>query len=598
MLDLKIILLFKSKNHYLTILNLNINIMVKKNRIKLKINKVQLVSEPEDIQQDFGHLNPTLYLELLENKDKVVKELRNKEYVPPTMPELRKEDKNDNDNEPKRKVDKRDNKGDKETDNERTDNERNDNKPKRKSKGDNKDKERTDNDQTDNEQSDNRRRSPEIVFEEENENNKKDKVKDFISKSAKKDLKEKLRDQEPSINIKKSKYDIDLNDAINRMKPKLSDITSKNKQLLEQLKSNEKDNDRDNRKYRDDDRDRRKSKHKDDDDRDNRKHRDDDRDRSKRRDDRDKDDDHDRSKRHRDDDRDTRREERRKEERRREREERRGVSKLRDGKTVKKSLTALLSSGGKSYKKNKEHYSESEKDEREHTDKEEDKKYVPPKLSEIPSNGSVNVNGKSYRDITNDKPKETELNIRRELQYKFDILRKKYKGAVIPEFTEFSDLNNMQKTYDMTVRKLNLDSSVENYKKYLIGGFMLFEFLLGSLLKFDMGGFSQQQMLSINNYETLLIELGEKSYIKGGSQFPVELRLLFMIVINAGLFIIGKKLTKSIDGKSGGGLGGLFNPSVNNTNNTQPPTGNTNSRKMRGPSNMFQNLDEEKPKAD
>ena len=73
-----------------------------------------------------------------------------------------------------------------------------------------------------------------------------------------------------------------------------------------------------------------------------------------------------------------------------------------------------------------------------------------------------------------------------------------------------------------------------------------------------------------------------------------------MIVINAGLFIIGKKLTKSIDGKSGGGFGGLFNPSVNNTNNPQPPTtGNTNSRKMRGPSNMmFQNLDEEKPKAD
>jgi len=574
--------------------------MVKKNRIKLKINKIQLVNEPEDIPSDFGHLNPTLYLELLENKDKVVKELRNKEYVPPTMPELRKEDKNDNDNESKRKVDKGDKKDNK-SDNERTDN---DNKSKRISKN-KKDKERTDNDQTDNEQSDNRRRSPEIVFEEENENNKKDKVKDFISKSAKKDLKEKLRDQEPSINIKKSKYDIDLNDAINRMKPKLSDITSKNKHLLEQLKNNDnrksknkddrddrdrddyhskrKDDNRDNRKHRDDDHDNRKHR---DDDHDNRKHRDDDRDRSKRNDDR--------------DDRDTRREERRKEERRKEREERRGISKLRDGKTVKKSLTALLSSGGKSYKKNKEHYSESEKDEREHTDKEDDKKYVPPKLSEIPSNGSVNVNGKSYRDITNDKPKETELNIRRELQYKFDILRKKYKGAVIPEFNEFSDLNNMQKTYDMTVRKLNLDSSVENYKKYLIGGFMVFEFLLGSLLKFDMGGFSQQQMLSINNYETLLIELGEKSYIKGGSQFPVELRLLFMIVINAGLFIIGKKLTKSIDGKSGGGLGGLFNPSVNNTNNPQPPTtGNTNSRKMRGPSNMmFQNLDEEKPKAD
>ena len=59
----------------------------------------------------------------------------------------------------------------------------------------------------------------------------------------------------------------------------------------------------------------------------------------------------------------------------------------------------------------------------------------------------------------------------------------------------------MQKTYDMTVRKLNLDSSVENYKKYLIGGFMVFEFLLGSRLKFDMGGISYR-MLSINNYKT------------------------------------------------------------------------------------------------
>lgn len=542
--------------------------MVKKNRQKLKINKIQLVNEPDDIAPDFGHLNPTLYLELLENKDKVVKELRNKEYIPPSMPELRKDNKND------------DNRKRSDSDNEKTDNERTDN-------------ERSDRDETRKSKSKNRKNSPEIVFLDENKAEKGSRVKDFIKKSSsKKELKEQLRDSQPSINIKKSKYDIDLNDAINRMKPKLSDITSKNKLLLEKLKKKDDDHkskrkDDDDRK--DDDRDNRKSKRKDDDD----GRKEDDR-KSKRKDD-DRDDRDNRKSKSRDedrrddkDDRERRREERHKEERRkerREREERRGIDKLRDGKTAKKSLTALLSSGGKSYKKSREHYSESEKEDK-------DDKYVPPKLSEIPSNGSVKVGDKTYRDITNDKPKENELNTRRELQYKFDILRKKYKGAVIPEFTEFSDLNNMQKTYDMTVRKLNLDSSVENYKKYMIAGFMLLEFLLGTLLKFDMGGFSQQQMLSINSYETLLIELGEKSYIKGGSQFPVELRLLFMIVINAGLFIIGKKITKSIDGKSNTGLGGMFNKQPDN------PQPTTAKRPMRGPTMNIFNTEEEKPKAD
>ena len=84
---------------------------------------------------------------------------------------------------------------------------------------------------------------------------------------------------------------------------------------------------------------------------------------------------------------------------------------------------------------------------------------------------------------------------------------------------------------------------------------MLVEFVLGNFLKFDMQGFTQQQIVSINTYERLLIELGEKSYVPEGSKWPVELRLVFMIIMNAAFFIISKMIMK----KTGSNLMNMIN---------------------------------------
>jgi hypothetical protein len=179
---------------------------------------------------------------------------------------------------------------------------------------------------------------------------------------------------------------------------------------------------------------------------------------------------------------------------------------------------------------------------------------------------------------------------KRELLFKFDLLKKSYKNSAvpIPTFSVHSDLSMMQKMYDDTVRRLSLDSSVENYKTYLIGAFMGIEFALGKWFNFDMQGYTQQQIISMSSYEKLLIEIGEKSYVPSGKQWPVELRLVFLVLINTAFFIVGKMILKN----TGTNLMNMINkmnvvPAAAAPNATTKPAGAR--RGMKGPSI---NLDE------
>jgi hypothetical protein len=199
-----------------------------------------------------------------------------------------------------------------------------------------------------------------------------------------------------------------------------------------------------------------------------------------------------------------------------------------------------------------------------------------PTLAELEKRGGY-VPRVELRDIHQTSMNEQqEEDYKREILFKFDLLRKSYPMANIPSYTIHTDLQSMQRSYDESVRRLSLDSSVENYKTYLVYGFMGCEFIFGNFLGFDMQGFTQQQITSMNSYEKLLIELGEKSYVPTGKKWPVELRLLFMIIMNAAFFVISKMIMK----KTGANLMGM----INNMNSSRVPSVSTQpKRRMRGP---------------
>ena len=193
----------------------------------------------------------------------------------------------------------------------------------------------------------------------------------------------------------------------------------------------------------------------------------------------------------------------------------------------------------------------------------DDEIHTAPRLSEI-SGGSY-LPKKQMADVS--KQTFDDEDLKRELLFKFDLLRKSYKNANIPEFSIHSDYSTMQRTYDSTIRQVNVDNNIETYKSYLITGFYITEFVLGYWLKFDMQDFTKQQIVNMSKYEHLLIELGEKNYVPEGSKWPVEIRLLFTILINAAIFIVTKMVMKKIGSN-------LFNM----TEEPQAPK-----RRMRGP---------------
>lgn len=145
-----------------------------------------------------------------------------------------------------------------------------------------------------------------------------------------------------------------------------------------------------------------------------------------------------------------------------------------------------------------------------------------------------------------------------DLLFSFMVLRRKNPNIEIPEFTEHSDVELMQRTYNNIIRSISLESSLSWYKKILMVSWLIIEYVSVEIFHIDMSGFANHQIGGLNEYDTLLLELGEK-HSSLLTMFPVEVRLIFMVLFNAVIFFLGKMVF------SGGGSGSA--PKMNILNN-------------------------------
>lgn len=221
---------------------------------------------------------------------------------------------------------------------------------------------------------------------------------------------------------------------------------------------------------------------------------------------------------------------------------------------------------------------------------------LPPSISEI---NSGKVFSSPIRDLSSSVVSDEELSRKRKILSDFKRIKKMDKDANIPEFSELTDLATLEREYSNVVRNLHVDSNVENYKKWLTMGFVGLEFFLTSIMKFDdIKGFSAAQMTNMNQYEKILVEIGEKSYVPEEKRLAPELRLIGIIMMNAAIFVGTKMLFKSTgnsmlnmmntastpptangmnDSANLGGMFGNFAGGFNNNTSSKPK------KKMPGP---------------
>lgn len=146
-------------------------------------------------------------------------------------------------------------------------------------------------------------------------------------------------------------------------------------------------------------------------------------------------------------------------------------------------------------------------------------------------------------------PEEREEKERQEILVKFRILKRGNKDfKEFPDYTEHTPTHSLKQMYNETLKIIQLEQNVDSYKNWLRMGFFGFEIAMIKLGVHSFKGFCECQMQKIDKYDKMLIELGERSYTAFTNNWPIEVRLIGVFLMDACIFYLGKIVTEHMGG--------------------------------------------------
>ena len=133
--------------------------------------------------------------------------------------------------------------------------------------------------------------------------------------------------------------------------------------------------------------------------------------------------------------------------------------------------------------------------------------------------------------------------VRTDLQIKFDTLRETWGDRMrIIEPPPEAPLDVHYAVYQRYLQQTQIKKNVADYKMYLIALFLGIEFVGTYILGLPLTNYTLRQLEIMSKYDSLLMELGEKNYTGLGSNWPVEIRILLVALVQAILFMAITKL--------------------------------------------------------
>jgi hypothetical protein len=132
---------------------------------------------------------------------------------------------------------------------------------------------------------------------------------------------------------------------------------------------------------------------------------------------------------------------------------------------------------------------------------------------------------------------------------KFQALALNYpdRGILFPEG---KSLNKIHDSYHGIIKSIYVNMNLGQIQLGYIIVLMAIEFVCVKAFNIPLAGFTKMELKRMYRYNQLMVELGENLYSTGGTEWPIEWRILGTLVMNIVIFISLKFLAQYVGGES------------------------------------------------